>query len=273
MSATHPEHDRDVAEMFERIAPRYDLLNRVLSFGTDVGWRRRAIALARLGPRERALDVGAGTGDLTVGLIGASDRSSTVVALDLAPRMHEIAQRRLARAGLTRRAMSVVGNAESVPLPDASVDRVISGFTLRNIGDLPRALREMRRVLRPGGRIVLLELSHPPNAAFGALYRWYFDRLAPRIAVAFGGEPDAYRYLPRSLRAFPTAERLAATIAAAGFEGVRFERLALGVAAIHTGERPGDGGLDAASELAPSVPRATGRPRDRSAGGRTIPSE
>ncbi len=237
MSATFPEHDRDVAAMFDRIAPRYDRLDRILSFGADVSWRRRAIALVRLGPGERGLDVGAGTGDLAIGLLRASHPSSTVVALDLAPRMLAVARRRLADPALARRAATVVGNAESLPLPDASVERVVSGFTLRNIGDLPRALREMRRVLRPSGRVVLLELSHPPSAAFGAVYRWYFDRIAPPVATLLGGDPAAYRYLPRSLRHFPTAERLADLIRDAGFADVRFERLTLGIAAIHTGTR------------------------------------
>lgn len=219
--------------MFDRIAPRYDRLNRVLSFGTDVGWRRRAIALARLGPGERALDIGSGTGDLTIGLLRASDPTGTVVALDLAPRMLAIAGRRIRLAGLERRAALVVGNAEAIPLPDASVDRIISGFTLRNVGDLPRALGEMRRVLRPGGRVALLELSHPPSALFTRVYRWYFEALAPVVASALGGDPDAYRYLPRSLRPFPRAEALALMIGDAGFADVRFERLTLGIAAIH----------------------------------------
>ncbi len=237
MAPSFPQHDREIAEMFDRIAPRYDRLNRVLSFGTDVSWRRRAIALARLGPRQRGLDIGAGTGDLTIGLLRASDPASAVLALDLAPRMLAIAQRRLIATGLSRRAVPVLGNAESLPLPDASVDRIVSGFTLRNIGDLPRALREMRRVLRPGGRIVLLELSHPPSAAFGAVYRWYFERVAPRVAAVFGGDQGAYRYLPRSLRPFPRAETLASTIAEAGFSDARFERLTLGIAAIHTARK------------------------------------
>ena len=233
MTPTYPEHDREIAEMFDRIAPRYDVLNRVLSFGTDVSWRRRAIALARLGPREVGLDIGAGTGDLTVGLLRASDASSAVVALDLSPRMLAVAERRLRATGLDRRATVVVGNAESIPLPDASVDRIVSGFTLRNIGDLARALSEMRRVLKPHGRIALLELSHPPGAPFGALYRWYFEALAPRIASLLGGDPEAYRYLPRSLRPFPPAEGLADAIRGAGFDDVRFERLTFGIAAIH----------------------------------------
>jgi demethylmenaquinone methyltransferase/2-methoxy-6-polyprenyl-1,4-benzoquinol methylase len=238
VSPTFPEHDRVVAEMFDRIAPRYDRLNRILSFGTDIGWRRRLVALARLGPDERGVDVGAGTGDLTLGLLRASDPSSTVVALDLAPRMLSIGARRVARAGLARRALPAIGNAEAIPLSDASVDRVVSGFTLRNIGDVARSLAEMRRVLRPGGRIVLLELSHPPGAAFGRIYRWYFEALAPRLAALLGGDPDAYRYLPRSLRAFPRAEALARMIGDAGFVDVGFERLTLGIATIHVATSP-----------------------------------
>ena len=231
------DHDRRIAEMFDRIALRYDRLNRVLSFGTDIGWRRRAIELARLGPGERAVDIGAGTGDLAVGLLRASHPSSAVVAVDLAPAMLAVAARRLADPALASRALVVVGNGEALPLPDASVDRVISAFTLRNIGDLPRAFREMRRVLRPGGRAVLLELSHPPSPAFGVLYRWYFERVAPLVAVALGGDRDAYRYLPRSLRAFPGADGLARMLAEAGLSHVHFERLALGIAAIHVAER------------------------------------
>lgn len=219
--------------MFDRISPRYDRLNRVLSFGTDIAWRRRAISLARLASGERALDVGAGTGDLALALLRLTPDASAI-ALDLSPGMLAVFRRRASRLGL--RPTAVLGSAEAIPLPDGSVDRVVTSFTLRNVGDLPRALREFRRVLRPRGRAVILELSHPPNPFFGALYRSYFDRLAPRIAVALGGDADAYRYLPRSLRPFPRPERLAELLREAGFARVRFERLALGIAAIHVAE-------------------------------------
>jgi demethylmenaquinone methyltransferase/2-methoxy-6-polyprenyl-1,4-benzoquinol methylase len=235
MSASDPVHDREVAAMFDRIAPGYDRLNRVLSFGADVGWRERAVDLARMGPGEVAIDVGAGTGDLALGLIRASHASSRVIGLDIAPRMLSLSRARLANAGQRYRA--VLATAEALPLADASVERAISGFTLRNVADLPRALAEMRRVLRPGGRAVLLELSHPPSRAFAPLYRWYFEALLPRIAAALGGDPDAYRYLPRSLRAFPGADELSALLRAAGFVDVRFERLTLGIAAIHVATR------------------------------------
>lgn len=227
------EHDRRIADMFDRISPRYDLLNRVLSLGTDVSWRRRAVARARLGPGERAADVGVGTGDLSAGLLAASDPTSAVLGIDLAPRMLALSRRRLARYG--RRYRPLVGSATSLPIPDAALDRVVTGFTIRNVGDLPRALAEFRRVLRPGGRAVLLELSHPV-AAFAPLYWWYFERVAPVVAVALGGDRDAYRYLPRSLRVFPTADRLGAMVRDAGFARVRVELLTLGIAALVVAE-------------------------------------
>lgn len=236
MSATLPEHDRAVAEMFDAIAPRYDRLNRILSFGTDRSWRHRAVALARLGPDDVAVDVGSGTGDLALSLLRASHRSSRVIGADLAPRMLEIARSRV--GPLARRYRAVIANAESLPFPDASVDRVVSAFTLRNIGDLPRALREMRRVLRPGGRAVLLELSHPAHPLFARIYRSYFELLLPRLAALLGGDPEAYRYLPRSLRPFPDPDHLASLIREAGFRDVRYERLTLGIAAIHVASAP-----------------------------------
>lgn len=230
------EHDRAVAEMFDRVAPRYDLLNRVLSFGADRSWRRRAVALARLGGGERAVDVGVGTGDLAHGLLRASDPRSDVIGVDLSPAMLALSVRRLASSG--GRYRPVVASAASLPLPDASVDRVVAGFTVRNVGDLPAVLREFRRVLRPGGRAVILELSHPRGGAFAALYWCYLERVAPRIASALGGDLEAYRYLPRSVRAFPRAEGLSRLLSEAGFAEVRAHRLTFGIAAIHIAARP-----------------------------------
>jgi len=224
-------HDREIATMFDRIAARYDLLNRVLSFGTDLSWRRQAIARARIGPGMTVLDVGAGTGDLS---FAAAARGAEVVALDLSPGMLGVLARRSTGAQ-RERIRALVGTAESLPLPDASVDRIVTGFTVRNVGDLGRAFAEFRRVLRPGGRAVVLELSHPPGAAFAWLYAFYFEHIAPAIALLLGGDREAYRYLPRSLRPFPEPERLAAMLREAGFR-VTFERLTAGIAAIHTAE-------------------------------------
>jgi demethylmenaquinone methyltransferase/2-methoxy-6-polyprenyl-1,4-benzoquinol methylase len=173
----------------------------------------------------------AGTGDLS---FAAAASGGDVIAIDLSSGMLAVLARRSTRAQRAR-IRPLVGSAESLPLPDASVDRIVTGFTVRNVGDLGRAFAEFRRVLRPGGRAVILELSHPQGALFARLYRGYFERLAPAIAMLLGGDREAYRYLPRSLRAFPEPEPLAAALRDAHFR-VTFERLTLGIAAIHIAE-------------------------------------
>ena len=221
--------------MFDRVAPRYDALNRILSGGRDVGWRRRAIALARLGPREVALDVGVGTGDLAFGLLEASDPSARVIGVDLSSLMLGAVRQR-ADVSRERRFAPLLATAERLPFADGAFDRVVAGFAVRNFGDLALGLREMRRVLHAGGRAVVLELSTPPNPLVGVAYRLYFHRLLPLIASTLGGDAAAYRYLPRSVAAFPDADGLAIRMRDAGFARVRYERLNLGIAAIHVGE-------------------------------------
>jgi demethylmenaquinone methyltransferase / 2-methoxy-6-polyprenyl-1,4-benzoquinol methylase len=227
------EHDRAIAMMFDRIAVRYDFLNRVLSFGADIHWRRRALGRAEIHPGMAVLDVGAGTGDLS---FAAAARGARVIAIDLSAGMLAVLARR-ATVVQRSRVRALVGSAELLPLPDASFDRILSGFTARNVGDLARAFAEFRRVLRPGGRAVVLELSHPTSRTFARLYSFYFDRIAPAVAAVLGGDREAYRYLPRSLRPFPDAERLATMLRDAGFERVTVERLSFGIAAIHVADR------------------------------------
>ncbi len=230
------DHDRRMAEMFDTIAPHYDFLNHALSAGRDVGWRRRAVALARLGPGETALDVGVGTGDLSLALLAASDATARVIGIDLSEEMLRRARRRADAAGLGARFTAEAANAQALPYADGRFDRVVAAFAVRNFGDLDAGLRQMRRVLRPGGRAVVLELSTPPSALVRAGFGLYFHHLSPRLAALLGGDPGAYRYLPRSVARFPGAEELARILGAAGFGRVRFERLALGVAAIHVAE-------------------------------------
>ena len=228
-------HETRIRGMFDAIAPDYDRLNHSLSLGQDVLWRITAARRARLAAGEVALDVGTGTGDLALALLERSDPSSRVVGLDLASAMFERSFAKAHRLGLGERFAVIQGSALDVPASDGSFDRVISGFTLRNVADLDRVLGEMRRVLRPGGRAVLLELSKPPRGMFARLYRAYFYGLLPRAASLLGGDPAAYAYLPDSLTPFPDAPALARAMQRAGFRRVRYTLLTLGAAAIHEG--------------------------------------
>jgi demethylmenaquinone methyltransferase / 2-methoxy-6-polyprenyl-1,4-benzoquinol methylase len=221
--------------MFDRIAPRYDLLNRVLSAGTDLSWRRRALELAALGENGRALDVGTGTGDFALALLKRSPRSAAVTGVDISTGMLEVAERRAARAGVGARYERVVASVESLPFADGTFDVATAGFVVRNVGDIPKGLREMRRVLRPGGRALILDLHTPRNPTVRRIYG-AFSYLSPRLAAALGSDAEAYRYLPRSIEAFHDPEALAGLLRGAGFSHVRFERLTFGIAAIHLGE-------------------------------------
>ncbi|HEV8230488.1 MAG TPA: ubiquinone/menaquinone biosynthesis methyltransferase [Candidatus Limnocylindria bacterium] len=232
---TRSDHDRRIAAMFDRVAPRYDVLNRILSAGRDIAWRRRAASLARLGPEEIALDVGVGSGDLAFDLLDVSAPTARVVGVDLSSAMLDLVVHR-ADVRAERRFSGLLANGEHLPFADATFDRVVAGFTVRNFGDLAAGLRDLRRVLRGGGRAVILELATPADRVVRATYGVYFERITPLIALMLGGDPEAYRYLPRSVAAFPDADRLAALMADAGFARVRYERLSLGIAAIHTGE-------------------------------------
>jgi demethylmenaquinone methyltransferase/2-methoxy-6-polyprenyl-1,4-benzoquinol methylase len=221
--------------MFDRIAPRYDLLNRLLSLGTDLSWRRRALDLARLDESGRALDVGTGTGDFALALLTRSPHSATVTGVDISAGMLEVADRRAAREGFGSRYERLMASVEALPFADGVFDVAMAGFVIRNVGDIPRGLREMRRVLRTGGRAVILDLHTPRNRTVRRLYRSY-SFISPRLAAALGSDPEAYRYLPRSIEAFYDPETLATLLQNAGFKRVRFERLTFGVAAIHVGE-------------------------------------
>jgi demethylmenaquinone methyltransferase/2-methoxy-6-polyprenyl-1,4-benzoquinol methylase len=221
-----------VRRMFDRIVPRYDLLNRLMSFGMDGGWRRRAAAAAAPAGA-RVLDLGAGTGDLTREL--RRQGASLAIGADFSERM--LAAARTKARGEPGLAW-VTADALRLPFPDGAFDAVTNAFLLRNLSDLAAGLAEMVRVLRPAGRLVCLDMTQPPENAFGAAYRLYFGRLLPPVAGLISGDRDAYRYLPESLAGFPDAEALAGLLRQAGLIDVTLRPLAGGTVALHRGLKP-----------------------------------
>jgi demethylmenaquinone methyltransferase / 2-methoxy-6-polyprenyl-1,4-benzoquinol methylase len=223
-----------VRGMFGRIAGRYDLANHLLSGNLDRLWRRRTVrrvrdVLAR--PGARALDICCGTGDLTIALRRGGP--AMVMGSDFCHPMLVEARRKVGQA--LSPANLFESDALHLPLRDASLDLITVAFGFRNLANYDAGLREMRRVLRPGGVAAILEFSQPRNTLFAALYNFYSRRVLPVIGGMLTGAGDAYRYLPASIEKFPTADELAAAMRAAGFETVRYERLTGGTVALHLG--------------------------------------
>jgi demethylmenaquinone methyltransferase/2-methoxy-6-polyprenyl-1,4-benzoquinol methylase len=223
-----------VRSMFDRIAPRYDLLNRVLSAGIDVRWRRAAVDLLELPPAARVLDLCTGTADLLLEALGR-DAGSRGVGVDLSSGMLSHGAAKLRQGGLEARAVLVGGDAERLPLRDAWFDGALVAFGIRNVSDRPRALREVRRALKPGGRLVVLEFSMP-RGLLGAAYRLYFGRVLPLVGRLVSGDASAYTYLPASVAVFPEPPAFGALMEQAGFRDVRWRPLTAGIAHLYRGE-------------------------------------
>jgi demethylmenaquinone methyltransferase / 2-methoxy-6-polyprenyl-1,4-benzoquinol methylase len=213
--------------MFDRIAGVYDRMNSVMTAGMHHRWRERAADLARVGPGSQALDVGTGTGDLAIEL---ASRGAAVTGLDFAPAMLEVARRKAPEIAFER------GDALALPHGDGEFDAVTVGFGARNFSDLDRGLREMARVTRAGGRVVVLEITTPQRAPLSWFFHLWFDRAVP-VLGRLAADPDAYSYLPSSVRRFPRPEELARRMGAAGLEDVRWIVTAGGIIALHAGTR------------------------------------
>ncbi len=228
------ERSKRVQEMFSRITRRYDLMNHVMTGGRDQAWRRIAARELGLGAGGLVLDLATGTGDLAFAICEAYP-NARVVAMDFS----ETILREGARKARLRDVQSVVwgvGDALALPLPDATFDGCTNAFLLRNVVDLPLCLREMRRVVKPGGRVVCMEITHPQAPVFRQLFWIYFGKLVPIIGGAIAGDLQAYRYLPDSLMRFPPAEPLKQLMQEAGYRNVRYRLLGMGTMAIHVGE-------------------------------------
>ena len=239
----------EVGAMFDRISGVYDPMNLVISAFQEPRWRKRAVAFAALKPGNRAIDIASGTGKVAADLLRSAQPRGEVLGVDISPGMIEIARRRHeGQPGLT----FVVGDAMALPAADARFDAATIAFGMRNLPDYTKGFAEMARVVRPGGKVVCLEIARP-RSRVARVMRWWFDRIVPVIGRV-AGQGDAYAYLVRSVQNYPSPERIAEVMRDAGLVGIRWIGMSGGIVTIHVGTVPPDG------PGAPG-PRGTGAPR------------
>lgn len=224
-----------VNAMFDTIAPRYDLMNRLMTFGMDRRWRDDVIARAAPPRGGSALDAATGTGDIAIALAKRIGPRGTVIATDFSRGMMRPGPAKAAQAGVGGIVRFMAADALNLPFPDDTFECVTTGFAMRNVTDIERAFREMRRVTKPGGRVVCLEVAKPGFLPVRFLHQVYFHHIVPPLGRMITGHGEAYRYLPESARNFPSPLALVAIMERAGLHDVRFRRLSLGAVAIHTG--------------------------------------
>ncbi len=226
----------EVREMFDNIAPKYDLLNHTLSWNIDRLWRRHVVREVRRARPRRILDVATGTGDLAIAM-ARRIRGVQVLGVDLSEQMLDVARVKIARRGLEDRIVLDRGDAEHLELGNAVVDVATVAFGVRNFENLEAGLSELARVVKPGGRVVILEFSRPRNRLFRAVYEFYAGRILPRIGGAVSHDKRAYEYLPASVAEFPAPERFLELLERAGFHNCRARSQSFGIAQIYIGER------------------------------------
>ena len=231
--ATPEGKRRYVRRLFATIADRYDFITRFLSYGQDRRWKARLVALASIAPHDRVLDLACGTGDLTY---AAAQKARMAVGVDLTPRMLQLAASR--GPALRTKTTFVCGDMLALPCPAASFELITIGYGLRNVPDLLAALREIRRVLVPGGRVLSLDFNRPEQPAIRAAYLFYLTVVGSMLGLVLHRDADTYRYIPESIRLYPGARGVAAMMAEAGFTDVRVEPLLGGLMAIHTATVP-----------------------------------
>ena len=223
--------------MFDNIAPTYDKLNHVLSMNVDKSWRRHALKEIVDGTPQRILDVACGTGDSTISIAKAAAEGSAVIGVDISAGMMAFVKAKADKAGVGDRIELQVADGEALPFGEGVFDRVTCAFGIRNFEHKEKGLEEFLRVLKPGGRAVILELSVPQNRLVRWAYDLYFAHLLPKVGGAVSGDKAAYRYLPASVHAFPSPQDFCRMLETAGFREVRFRTFSFGLCRMYVGER------------------------------------
>ena len=226
-----------VQQMFDHIAPTYDKLNHLMSLSVDKAWRRQALREIIDGTPQRILDVACGTGDSTIAIARAAAEGSEVVGADISEGMMALVQGKAEKAGVADRIKLQMADGEALPYEEGSFDRVTCAFGIRNFEHKEKGLSEFLRVLRPGGKTVILELSVPCSRVVRWGYDLYFTNLLPRIGGAVSGDKAAYRYLPASVHQFPAPKDFCRMLEEAGFTGVRCRTFTLGLCRLFVGEK------------------------------------
>lgn len=222
---------QQVARMFDAIAPSYDQLNRILSLGIDVGWRKRAIRMLRPHQPKVVLDLATGTGDFAI--MARRLQPDRILGMDISEGMLQLGREKVARRGLTQLIELTTGDAEALRLADASVDAITVGFGVRNFEDLERGLAEMLRVLRPGGVAIVLEPGFPRSPLIRGLYKWYFGRVLPLVGRLLSRNPVAYHYLSESVEAFPNGPEFVAICRKVGYTFAQWHPLTFGICSLY----------------------------------------
>lgn len=232
---TNATKREQVEHMFDAISPKYDLLNRVLSMGVDQSWRRKTINAIAAEPVDRMLDVATGTADMAI-MAARRNAARSIVGADISAGMLEVGRKKVNGAGLTERIVLKQADSEALPFADGSFDAATVAFGARNFQDLRKGLTDMCRVLRPGGRIFVLEFSKP-SGLMSPLFRFYFHVIMPLIGRLVSKDSAAYTYLPKSVDAFPDGDAFLAVLRAAGFREVAQRRFTGGIATLYSGRK------------------------------------
>tara|TARA_R110002096_G_scaffold436021_1_gene665216 strand:- start:87601 stop:88350 length:750 start_codon:yes stop_codon:yes gene_type:complete len=245
MSETNSKKKRNLpatgsGAMFDNLAPRYDLLNRLMSFGVDKRWRKRTVRSLQLQPGDKVLDLATGTGDLAISM-AKKHPGVTVVGVDPSVKMLEVGRTKITKSGLTERIEMREGIGEELPFEDNTFNAVTIAFGIRNCTDRPQAVREMKRVTKPGGRIGILELGEPRKGFMAPVARFHIHQVVPRLGAWLSGARE-YRYLQESIEAFPPSEEFAATMTECGLNMLEVVQFSFGSCHLYLAEVPKDEG-------------------------------